>query len=264
MPPRPRDIRCAVFADRVELQTAKLLSGAASRLVAAKRTCDEAPLLVRIVQALLDVTEKMPPPDAAALLAGPANHLVAAMGTWEEPGSRVNLAIELSRVIEKLDQHDKATLAAQLLCLIDKSAQDSDIYNKACMQLLIKISDRELVANLVGLYLGSKERKKESFLWYQLWSDKFPKLIDDQELVDLLSWPTCVGNYRRFLLRRLEPRTGQHLGSDRWVAALWREQSGLRAWKGAAQEPDGTGDRLGAVQLGGAAAVRRARGAEHR
>lgn len=47
-----------------------------------------------------------------------------------------------------------------------------------------------------------------------------------QQLIDLMKWPTCVGEVRAPLLTKLEQQTGQKFEGNVWNMVKWAQANG--------------------------------------
>jgi len=53
-----------------------------------------------------------------------------------------------------------------------------------------------------------------------------PRKRNPQQLIDLMKWPTCVGEVRAPLLAKLELQTGQKFEGNVWKMVEWAQVNG--------------------------------------
>jgi hypothetical protein len=144
-----------------------------------------------------------------------------------------NISWYLYEVVNKLGPTDKLSLVPRIVALNDRPTSERAVGLRMSLQQGTQFLNQEAGLRFVDDYFGAAERRNEGYLWFDLIGAKdMPAALSDKALVKLLASPTCVGNYRQFILARLETRLAKTFNDDRWnFVAAWINERGEQVVK---------------------------------
>jgi hypothetical protein len=217
-----------VVADRLEAkEAARVCAAAAATLTQAMtKTNDDAPLDF-LARGLSAVAVRLEPKDAAEAAAT----LTQAMTKTNDAFALNHLARGLSAVAVRLEAKDAAEAAATLTQAMTKTNDALGLLTNLAQGLSAVLGNAgrekraEAVAATVGC-LHDCQGLPGAVLLLRPAAEPYPRRFSDQQLVDLLKHPLCVGEARRIVLDQLGLQH-QRTFADQWEFVRFAEEQKL-------------------------------------
>lgn len=132
----------------------------------------------------------------------------------------------LVAVVRKLAPQNTGWAFTQILALIEKIT-DSDAL-KSLAEALAAMPGKlapEHADRASAHILAQMEKDNDNHVLAQAFA-AVPGNRNPQQLIDLMKWPTCVGEVRAPLLAKLEQQTGQKFEGNVWKMVEWAQANG--------------------------------------
>jgi hypothetical protein len=214
-------------------ETSNLAAQGAGTLMQVMSKTGDPNALRALAQGLSAVAARMEPREAAQASAHAARTLIQVMSTTNDPNALRTLAEGLSAVAARMEPREASnvsTVAAALLTLALSRNSNPD----SAQALSTVLGDQDesprrhrirAVAATVG-YLQDNRGFPGALVLLRPAAEPFRHWLSDQELVELLKLPLCVGPARRAILDHLGNRHGRTF-TDQWDFVRFAEERKL-------------------------------------
>jgi hypothetical protein len=220
-----------LVAARLEAkEAARVCAAAAATLTQAMSKTNNPNALYSLASVLSTVATRLEAKEAARVCAAAAATLTQAMSKTNDALALSDLAPGLSVLAAHLEAQEAVEVAATLTLAMSKTNNPKALQSLArALSAVVGNTDRDRRAKAVAATVGCQagcQGLPGAVLLLRPAAEPLPRWLSDQQLVDLLKHPLCVGEARRIVLDQLGLQH-QRTFADQWEFVRFAEEQKL-------------------------------------